>query len=161
MLRTFVAPCRRRSRGAAAVEFALVAPLLLLLLFGILSYGYMLSFRQAMSQAAGEAARSAAVAPTTLAVADRQVRAMDAVNEGLGSYGVECVAGQLRHGGRTAGTCTVSTPQTCSASTPLSKCVEVSLDYQYRDNSLIPNVPGLGIVLPAVLGYSTEAEVTS
>ena len=51
----------RGSRGAAAVEFALLVPIVLLLLFGIISYGYMLSFRQAMSQGASEGARAGAV----------------------------------------------------------------------------------------------------
>ena len=49
---------RERERGAAAVEFALVVPLLLVLVFGIISYGYMLSFRQSISQAAAEGARA-------------------------------------------------------------------------------------------------------
>ena len=40
---------RRREDGAAAVEFALVLPILLLLVFGIIGYGYMLSFRQSIS----------------------------------------------------------------------------------------------------------------
>jgi Flp pilus assembly protein TadG len=53
----------RAEGGAAAVEFALVAPLLLLLVFGVISYGYMLSFRQALSQGAAEGARAAAVSP--------------------------------------------------------------------------------------------------
>ncbi len=48
----------RRERGAAAVEFALVVPLLLTLVFGIISYGYLLSFRQSLSQAAAEGARA-------------------------------------------------------------------------------------------------------
>ena len=46
---------RQGQAGAAAVEFALVAPLLLVVVFGILSYGYMLSFRQSMSQEIGRA----------------------------------------------------------------------------------------------------------
>ncbi len=41
----------RGERGAAALEFALIAPLLLMLVFGIIQYGYVLSFRQALSQA--------------------------------------------------------------------------------------------------------------
>ena len=51
----------RGDRGAAAVEFALISPMLLLLVFGIVTYGYMLSFRQAIGQGAAEGARAAAV----------------------------------------------------------------------------------------------------
>ena len=46
----------RGERGAVAVEFALVLPLVLVLLFGIIGYGFMLSFRQGISQAAAEGA---------------------------------------------------------------------------------------------------------
>ena len=70
---------RRRApseRGAAAVEFALVVPLLLLLIFGIISYGMMLSFRQGLTQAASEGARAAAV---TLVEANRKTEIEEAL----------------------------------------------------------------------------------
>ena len=50
---------RRTESGAAAVEFALVLPLLVVLVLGIISYGVMLSFRQTLSQATTEGARAA------------------------------------------------------------------------------------------------------
>lgn len=53
----------REERGAAAVEFALILPILVVLVFGIIAFGYMLSFRQALSQAAAEGGRAAAVKP--------------------------------------------------------------------------------------------------
>ncbi len=153
----------RKSRGAAAVELAMVLPILCILLFGIISYGYMLAFRQAVSQSVAEAARAAAVTPISTSNADRQTAAQNAVNEGLSSYGVSCSGGNLLKGGVAVGTCTISNPQTCSptGSTAAAKCVKVSLDYRYRDHSLIPSFPGLGIVLPSDLGYDTQAEVTS
>ena len=43
---------RKDERGAVLVEFALIVPVLLALVFGIISYGYMLSYRQGLSQAA-------------------------------------------------------------------------------------------------------------
>src|SRR5947208_1481923 len=51
----------RGERGATLVEFSISASLLLLLLFGIISYGYVLSFKQGMTQAAAEGARAEAV----------------------------------------------------------------------------------------------------
>ena len=78
----------RGERGAAAVEFALVVPLLLMLVFGIIQYGYILSFRQALSQGAAEGARAAAVAPSSLTTAQKQTAATNAVQQALGSYGV-------------------------------------------------------------------------
>lgn len=158
----------RSPRGAAALEFALVAPLLLLLLFGIINWGYMLSFRQAISQAAAEGARSAAVAPSGQTLAVRKASARAAVNAALGSYGVVCAtpttitdpSSSLTYGGGVAGTCTVSDPATCSASTISSRCVKVTLSYDYRTHSLLPGLPIADLVLPRTLSYTTEAEVS-
>lgn len=50
----------RRERGAAAVEFALVAPVLFLLLFGIMDYGLYFADALSVRQAAGQGARLAA-----------------------------------------------------------------------------------------------------
>ncbi len=147
-------------RGAVAVEFALVAPLLLFLLFAMIGYGYMLSFRQAISQAAAEGARAAAVAPASLSDADVKARARTAINDALGSYDVTCTsAGLLLKGTANAGTCTVSSPQTCTTSTIGAQCVKVTLDYTYKDDSLLPS-PGLGILLPEHLNYSSEVQVS-
>lgn len=52
---------RRSNRGVAAVEFALVLPLLLALLFGIIEFGFLFKDQLALLQAAREGARVAAV----------------------------------------------------------------------------------------------------
>lgn len=52
---------KRRERGAAAVEFGLVALLLFTLLFGIIQFGFWFWAWQAAGHAAREAAREAAV----------------------------------------------------------------------------------------------------
>lgn len=51
----------RRERGAVAVEFALVLPLLLILVFGLIQYGLYFWSVQGGSSAVREAARRAAV----------------------------------------------------------------------------------------------------
>ncbi len=54
-----------RERGAAAVEFALVLPLLLLLVLGGIDYGLYFSDSMALRDAARAGARSAALEPGT------------------------------------------------------------------------------------------------
>jgi Flp pilus assembly protein TadG len=50
-----------RDRGAAAVEFALLLPLLLLLVFGIIDFGRALNAQVTLTQAAREGARLASL----------------------------------------------------------------------------------------------------
>lgn len=52
---------RERERGVAAVEFALVAPVLFALLFGIVTFGYVFSQQLALNNAVRQAARAAVV----------------------------------------------------------------------------------------------------
>jgi Flp pilus assembly protein TadG len=51
----------RSERGTAVVEFALIAPLLFLLVFGIIEFGRVLNAYNQMTQLAGQGARAAAV----------------------------------------------------------------------------------------------------
>ena len=61
-------PCqsyRRKRRGAAAVEFAVVAPVFLLLVFGMIEYGRMVMVQQVLTNASREGARCAVLDGTT------------------------------------------------------------------------------------------------
>ena len=51
----------RNDRGASALEFALVVPLLLVLVMGIIEFGFMFQAQLALTHAAREGARRAAV----------------------------------------------------------------------------------------------------
>jgi len=51
--------CRRDRRGTAVVEFALVAPLFFLLVFGMIEYGRMVMVQQILTNASREGARRA------------------------------------------------------------------------------------------------------
>jgi Flp pilus assembly protein TadG len=153
---------RRTDAGSAAIEFALMAPLLLVLVVGIVAYGYMLSFRQALSQGATEGARAAAVSafPTP---SQKVTDAVSGVNDALGSYGVRCemlvgaTTGTLRRHDVTVGSCAV-TPATCSNNS-LASCMSVQVTYDYEHHPLVPEVPGVGLVLPNSLTYTAVAQV--
>ncbi|WP_175944663.1 TadE family protein [Burkholderia pyrrocinia] len=49
---------RRRQRGATAVEFAIVFPLLFVIFYGILSFGMIFTIQQSLTFAASEGARA-------------------------------------------------------------------------------------------------------
>ena len=68
-------PSSKQKRGAALVEFALCASLLLLLLFGILDVGLLLGDRAALGAAAREAARSLAVGDAPGVATNRAIAA--------------------------------------------------------------------------------------
>ena len=53
--------CHLDDRGATAVEFALILPLLLLFLFGVVQFGFLFSVYNTMVHAAREGARGMAV----------------------------------------------------------------------------------------------------
>jgi Flp pilus assembly protein TadG len=61
-------PCqsyRKKRRGAAAVEFAVVAPIFLLLVFGMIEYGRMVMVQQVLTNASREGARCAVLDGST------------------------------------------------------------------------------------------------
>lgn len=158
---------RRGHRGAAAVEFALVAPLLFLILFGIISYGYMLSYRQALSQGSSEAARAAAVLTNSATTAEKTAAATTALNQSLATYGVSCSSGSLLRNGSAVGTCSVNVYD-CSTATSAAPgqtsatpdCIVVKVDHYYASKPLIPSFPGLGVILPSDLAYTAVAQVS-
>jgi Flp pilus assembly protein TadG len=129
----------RDERGASAVEFALVLPILVLFLFGIITYGYMFSVRQALTQAAAEGARAAAVAPA----GHSSSKAVQAVNSALGGLNLTCGTGGL-----------VCTPveQTCDG----DPCMKITVDYAYAANAPVrfPLIP-----LPDALSFTSSAKV--
>jgi Flp pilus assembly protein TadG len=63
--------CLRNNRGAALVEFAIVVSLLMVLLFGIIDFGWLIKDYLAINQAAREGARTAAIGKPTPEIVTR------------------------------------------------------------------------------------------
>jgi Flp pilus assembly protein TadG len=142
----------RRGRGdggAALLEFALVGVLLCTLIFGIIGFGEMLSFKQDLTRAAAEGARAGAVAfPSSGA----QSKAVAGTNAAVGSFGKSCGAGGL--------TCTIPVTYDCDgAGAGTANCVSVELSYDYKHNPLIPNLPFVSIFMPDTLKAKSVAEI--
>jgi Flp pilus assembly protein TadG len=86
-----------RDRGAAAVEFALLLPVVLLLLFGIVDFGLALNAQITITQAAREGARlqalGVAVVPTATVVARTQAAATGLLPVPTVNTGTVCPVG--------------------------------------------------------------------
>ncbi|HKN38636.1 MAG TPA: TadE/TadG family type IV pilus assembly protein [Acidimicrobiia bacterium] len=137
---------RHDERGTAVVEFAIASVVLLVLLFGIISYGYMLSFKQGLTQAAAEGARAAAVVSNASApgqAATAVVPALHAFNKSCTSAGMSCTYS------------TAAADTGCAAGT---NCIRVQITYDYKNYPLMPKFPGLGLLLPDTLTATSIAQ---
>lgn len=135
---------RHDQRGAALVEFAIASTVLLVLLFGIISYGYVLSFKQGLTQAAAEGARAGAVGGDVAAAVARSV----------GAYNRTCNTGGLTCRSDTAAWPPV--PYACGSHT----CVTVEVSYDWKNYPLLPRFPGLGLLLPDTLKSISVSQVS-
>jgi Flp pilus assembly protein TadG len=142
------APRRRDDqRGAALVEFAIASVVLLVLLFGIIEYGYVLSFKQGLTQAAAEGARAGAVGSNSTAIAT-------AVNKAVGAFNQTCNTGGLTCKNDTGAWPPAAT--TCGTNT----CITIEVSYDWKNHPLLPKFPGLGLILPDTLKSTSVARVS-
>lgn len=121
----------------ALVEMAVVVGLLAMFLFGIITFGVTMSFKQNLTQAANEAARAAAVAPPGSA----QDRAQGAADRVLGGWDLACGADGL--------TCTYVV-EPC-VNDPSMSCMTVELVYDLENHPRVPAIPVIEQTLPDTL----------
>jgi Flp pilus assembly protein TadG len=141
------------------VEFALVAVLLLTIVFGIINFGLILSFKQDMTRAAAEGARAGAVA---FPASGAWVAANGATYEAVHGFNRTCNSGDGM-------TCNVnlhpcaSPVVTKTASNPASTgdCVTVELIYDYAHHPLLARLPIISAVLPDTIRDSSVARLNS
>jgi Flp pilus assembly protein TadG len=138
---------RDDQRGAALVEFAIASVVLLVLLFGIISYGYALSFKQGLTQAAAEGARKAAVATS-----NHPSEAATAVTKAVGAFDKTCGTGGL--------TCTYDMTAAATGCSADNICMRVRVSYDNDNFPLMPKFPGLGFLLPATLKSTSITQVS-
>lgn len=73
---------RPLDRGAAAVEFALLLPVILLVIFGVIDFGRMLNAQISVNEAAREGARATALVDATQGNAR-----IDEISQDVGTFG--------------------------------------------------------------------------
>jgi Flp pilus assembly protein TadG len=111
----------RRGRGQALVEFALVVPLFMLLLAGMVDFGMGLNASITVTNAAREGARFGTVSPDATDIENRA----RAIATGLEQSRLTVASSCTRPVGSTPATCTLSTWQAGD-----SVVVQVGYDYQ-------------------------------
>jgi Flp pilus assembly protein TadG len=132
----------RRDEGASAVELALVLPILVLLLFGIIAFGIVFAQKLALSNAAREAARYGTVGLTS---ADRPTcaqitaRVQSALNNTIAMTPAN-VSVSYSRGPAGTGTNPCSSPsnQPCMGSSPGD---ELTVTANYTSKLIIPLGP--------------------
>jgi Flp pilus assembly protein TadG len=139
-------------RGIAALEFAIVFPVLFVLLYGIITYALILVAQQSLTLAAAEGAR-AALRYTT---ADRGKIGCDTAKaitdwlgkEANGEYKVQCIA---------------PAPQDCAypAAVATAQCITIQLTYPYRGSPLVPLLLGplMSVAVPETLRSSATVQI--
>ena len=149
------------------VEFAFVMTLLFVLIFGIITFGYMMSFRGSMAQSASEGARAAATAPRPLGDpalwpngynnSTAQTRAQQAIAQAVGGFDRTCGAGGLTCDWDIHDCADTTAPLDDTTATP--DCMTVELIYDYDDNPLLPEFPLLSAFIPNELDAKSVVEL--
>ncbi|MGQ0616437.1 MAG: TadE/TadG family type IV pilus assembly protein [Acidimicrobiia bacterium] len=134
------------------VEMALVAIFLMFLLFGIVMFGFLMSFRQNLTQAAAEGARAGAVAPFDAGFAG----AIAAADAGVRNAVDQFLNGGCDHANMECGPPVV---EPCDANT--GQCVTVTIRFNdvLGPGGLLPNVPLVGQFMPESVQAKASAAV--
>lgn len=157
----------RGERGAAALEFAILVPVLVLIICEIIAWSYMFSFRQALSEAADEGARAAVGAstagcPTTsswnIAACAPGSAAATAVGNVLNGYSHQ---GTRLACGMAGLQCTIQQSSTCASG---HICISVTVYYPYSSQPLLPvipsQIPPFSVVAPPDLSFTSVVQVS-
>jgi hypothetical protein len=124
-----------RERGAVVVEFALVMPLLLLLVLGGIDWGYFFFVGQVAANAAREGARAGSLVRSGIG--------LDGCSDSPAGSGAVAVAGNyLQRGqlwggmGDTRATLTCCITTACTGFAPDDSAVKVTVTYQTRPGTM-------------------------
>lgn len=149
------------------VEFAFVGVILVMFAFGIIVFGFLLSFKQDVTRAAAEGARAGAVAvhtgadPAAPTDDERYQAAVAATQEAVEGFDQECgVDGMacdvVLHDCDTA---PPDPPTVAYFGSTEPDCVTVELRYDYEDFPLIIDPPLLSAALPDQISSKSVARL--
>jgi Flp pilus assembly protein TadG len=150
---------RRDEQGAEMVEFAFVVVLLIALLYGIVSYGLILSAQSTVTQAAADGARAGIVATATAQATAEGQAANDLGWMDKGAcYQPHAIPTAI---GTTASTLTcVATEAPCTSNNSV-QCLTVTVTYKYGQSPIFPELPGMGIVTPSTISSTDVLQMST
>ena len=153
-------------KGATAVEFAVIAVILFLVLFGILEFGLIFMQEHYVANAAREGVRIGIRAnnyncfnndPAVGCTADRQIAVVNAVTDPTVGY-LSTFYAPADIIKPVAGTADVTRELVSPTSKILSVTVEVNNFFPPIISSLATLIPGGGFQLPSTISYTAEGE---
>lgn len=123
---------RREERGAVVVEFALIAPMLLLLVFGLIDFGWMIERGNVINNVTRDAARVASLGGTydqisttvTTELADYGITTASAATPGKATVAITCT--------NTSGSNCDGTQSSYTANATSGSAVKVRVIYTHR-----------------------------
>lgn len=127
----------RDARGTSAVEFALVAPLLFTILFGIITFGVQYATRIALTYAAAEGGRAAVAG---LNPTERSTLALAAINNTLGAMSPLVDS-------------TKATPKVTVVADGTNLRIDVSIAYSDTRFAVMPFLPDMSHMAPVTVEY--------
>ena len=134
-------------RGAEMIEFAIVVVLLIMLLYGIISYGLILAAKATVTQAAADAARAGLVQSSSAVSTAETQAGTDVGWMGKGACSTS----------NTTITC-VATKEQCPSNASI-ECLSVTVTYNYSSSPLFPELPGLGVITPSTISSTNTVQL--
>jgi Flp pilus assembly protein TadG len=163
---------RRDDRGVAMVEFAFVGVLLVILLFGIINMGVLLSFKQNLTQSVSESARAAVgvASDGDASNGDERYAVVDAaLADTLGDHDKSCgTPGEMSATPNGGITClrmvhqcgTTKVDYSTLAPDPEGGCLTVRVEFLNRDpNRLMPAFPLIAMMEPDTMSAQTTVRL--
>ena len=142
-------------RGAEMVEFAFVVVLLIALLYGIISYGLILSAQSTVTQAAADGARAGIIASSTAVATAEAQSGNDLVWMGKG----QCYEPAVPAGTSGAPLSCTATKGTCPSNAS-NQCLTVTVTYNYSQDPLFPELPGMGVITPSTISSTDVLQMS-
>lgn len=149
---------RRDEQGAEMVEFAFVVVLLIALLYGIVSYGLILSAQSTVTQAAADGARAGIVATAT---AKATAEAQAANDLGWMDKGTCYQPDASPVVGTTGSTLTCVATEAPCTSNASNQCLTVVVTYKYGQSPIFPELPGMGIITPSTISSTDVLQMST